>query len=170
MKKIFMMLGIASMITLISSCTSDPCEGKTAIELCSGKGTLADKNGTCVCNCDAGYTGTKCETLISGNYIAVDKLQTVNQTGYNANISISGNMVTIANFTPFFFGGATKSVTGSIDGNIITIPAQNGGVSGGGTIGGTGTVSVTNSVITIKWTGKATISGVDLNWDASWTK
>ena len=72
-----MMLGIASMITLISSCTSDPCEGKTATELCSGKGTLADQNGTCGCNCDEGYTGTKCETELSstmvGTYSNIEK-------------------------------------------------------------------------------------------------
>lgn len=67
MKKIFMMLGIASMMTFISSCTSDPCEGKTATELCSGKGTLADQNGTCGCNCNDGYTGTKCETELSAS-------------------------------------------------------------------------------------------------------
>jgi hypothetical protein len=134
MKKIFMMLGIASMITLISSCTSDPCEGKTATELCSGKGTLADQNGTCGCNCDAGYEGTKCETLTITSLIG-DWNQTssallngqANARSGKTKITQEGsavNRIKITNLNQFFSctnGGVASDVIcyANINGEVI---------------------------------------------------
>jgi len=155
---------------VVSSCTSDPCKDKTATTLCSGKGTTVASGDNCTCSCNAGYTGSDCSKEVAGNYSATDKLSGTGQTPYFPTITITGTVVSINNFTPFFFGGATKTVTGSISGNKITIPASNGGVSGGATIGGTGTITTSGNVVTITWDGKGTISGVDLPWTGTWTK
>jgi hypothetical protein len=53
----------------ISSCSSDPCEGKSATTLCSGKGTLASDGTNCKCNCNTGYEGTSCATETADKYV-----------------------------------------------------------------------------------------------------
>lgn len=169
MKKIILSF-IALGALLVSSCSSDPCKDKTAATLCTNNGTLASDGTNCNCSCNAGFTGSDCSKTVAGNYSATDKLSGTGQSPYFPTITITGSVVSINNFTPFFFGGATKTVTGSISGNKITIPASNGGVTGGGTIGGTGTISVSGNVVTITWDGKGTISSVDLPWTGTWTK
>lgn len=169
MKKIFILM-VAVSALVFTSCTSDPCEGKTATTLCNDNGTPVDSDGNCKCSCNDGFTGDDCSKAVAGSYSATDKLSGTGQTPYFPTITISGSVVTINNFTPFFFGGATKQVTGTISGNSITIPASNGGVSGGGTIGGTGTITSSANVVTITWSGNGTISGVDLPWEGTWTK
>jgi hypothetical protein len=169
MKKIvYSFLALAALV--ISSCSSDPCKDKSATTLCSGKGTLAASGDNCTCNCNAGSVGSDCSKDVAGNYAATDKLSGTGQTPYFPTITITGTVVSINNFTPFFFGGATKTVTGTISGNKITIPASNGGVVGGATIGGTGTITTSGNIVSIAWDGKGTISGVDLTWTATWTK
>jgi hypothetical protein len=169
MKKIiYSFLALGALVT--SSCSSDPCKDKTATTLCTGKGTLAASGDNCTCNCNAGYTGSDCSKEIAGNYAASDKLSGTGQTPYFPTITITGSVVSINNFTPFFFGTATKTVTGTISGNKITIPASNGGVAGGATIGGTGTITTSGNIVSIAWDGKGTISGVDLPWTGTWAK
>jgi hypothetical protein len=169
MKKLFISLVVLGGLAVVG-CTTDPCKDKSATTLCSGKGTLASDGTNCNCNCEAGRVGSDCSKDVAGNYSAADKLSGTGQTPYFPTITIAGSVVTINNFTPFFFAGATKSVTGTISGNKITIPASNGGVVGGGTIGGTGTITVSGATISIAWDGKGTISGVDLPWTGTWTK
>lgn len=169
MKKIFISF-IALGALAISSCSSDPCKDKTGASMCSGNGTPVASGDNCACSCTAGKTGSDCSKDVAGNYSATDKLSGTGQTPYFPTIAISGSVVSITNFTPFFFGGATKTVTGTISGNTITIPASNGGVSGGGTIGGTGTITTSGTVVTITWEGTGTISSVPLAWTGTWTK
>lgn len=172
-----MMLGIASMITLISSCTSDPCEGKTATELCSGKGTLADKNGTCGCNCDAGYEGTKCETetrtKLIGTWTVVRELDNENKEipgdPKNRVITPSNNTINEVIITNFSgISGAT--VNASISGNTITIGNQNFGTQF--TVSGSGQFKslTSNSTIDISYTLKRTSDSKTWIYSGIWQK
>jgi hypothetical protein len=169
MKKIFMMLGIASMITLISSCTSDPCKDKSAIELCSGKGTLADKNGTCGCNCDAGYTGTKCEITVipffignyknSSNYIKNNGSIQTGPANFNTKIEQSGISTTrmkITNSFPvivcdgaddvFFYIELTSASTFKFDESVnCDFKAV-----GSGVLNSNGTISIEYTITNVK--------------------
>lgn len=63
MKKII--LSILTIGTLaITSCTSDPCKDLTATTKCNGKGVLVANGSSCDCQCDAGYSGADCNTLV----------------------------------------------------------------------------------------------------------
>jgi hypothetical protein len=178
MKKIFMMLGIASMITLISSCTSDPCEGKTATELCSGKGTLADQNGTCGCNCDAGYEGTKCETETANKYVGTWKA-TESYTG-NPGGTITPDLVIsktstigtieIKNFSDL---GLTISAEATVSSdNKITLKSKNLTTSFTLT-NGSGTLTTSTSgklVVNISYVITEVSSNKTSTYTGTWTK
>jgi hypothetical protein len=47
----------------ISSCSSDPCKDKSAVD-CKNGGTWVASGSNCNCVCAAGYSGTDCSTLI----------------------------------------------------------------------------------------------------------
>lgn len=82
MKKIIYSV-IALGALVISSCSSDPCEGKSAVTLCSGNGTLAASGSNCACNCNAGFFGTKCDSSLKAVLIA--KGTFINNTNSNSN-------------------------------------------------------------------------------------
>lgn len=90
-KLIYAFLGV--MTLFVFSCTSDPCKDKSAATLCSGKGTLADMNGNCGCNCDAGYTGTDCSVTLSslfpGTYSCTEVGTKSGNSSYTATVSAS---------------------------------------------------------------------------------
>ncbi len=173
MKKLFisfMALGALA----ISSCTSDPCEGKSATTLCSGKGTLASNGTTCGCTCTTGSAGTDCSLTIAGLYTASnDVLGTSTPvTAYTTSISITGTTVLITKFKNGFF---VNSAVGTISGNTITLNSNQEPDNDGYKLNGTGTISSTATQVSIKWA--YTITGpnsagaiVTDNINGTWTK
>jgi hypothetical protein len=178
MKKILMMLGIASMITLISSCTSDPCKDKSAIELCSGKGTLADKNGTCGCNCNDGYTGTKCETELSniaiGTYSVNEKGSNSGDNTYvvNASKGTSAGEILVKPFYGEFVNNVKVVLKNDGSINITDVQPDN---NGNWVTSASGTWTKSNSgklILKIKYTAedRSTSTIFKDNIDGTWTQ
>lgn len=136
--RLFQILGVAAIASLgLASCEVDNCKD---VE-CGTNGTCVD--GTCVC--DAGYTGTNCDTeeraqflanysvsesCTSGNYTYsievgtsstdVTKVIISNFGDYGVDVvaTVNGSSLTIANQT---VGGGTFSGSGQLSGNILTI-------------------------------------------------
>ncbi len=119
MKKI-----ILSIVTLgvlgIMSCTSDPCKDKSATTQCNGKGVLVANGSSCDCQCDAGYTGTDCATLLSsvfvGSYSCVEVGDKSGSSSYVATMTPNTSSVekmNIKNLWNQFVNNANFSISGS---------------------------------------------------------
>jgi hypothetical protein len=120
MKKIFMMLGIASMITLISSCTTDPCEGKTCNS--NGKPVSQTSSSSCICECNAGYTGDNCQNIILSNLVGKYKcVETGPTSTVEFEVEITGVSSDIVFFKNFSDAWSVSSVLGKINGTSISI-------------------------------------------------
>jgi hypothetical protein len=108
------------MITLISSCTSDPCEGKT----CNNNGTPVSQasSSSCACECNTGYTGDNCENIILSNLVGKYECE---ETGPNSTekfeVEITGVSSDIVFFKNFSDAWSVSSVLAKINGTSITI-------------------------------------------------
>lgn len=143
MKKIFILMITVSAL-LFSSCSSDPCEGKTATTLCNDNGIPVDNNGSCECTCNAGYEGADCSILSSskfvGSWTATDMTGGQTVGPYTAAISAgtTTNSVLIGNFS-----NTGDNVNATISGNEVTIANQVLGTEF--TVSGSGTYSTTST-------------------------
>lgn len=134
MKKIFL-----SIVTLgvlgIMSCTSDPCKDKSALTQCNGKGALVANGSSCDCQCDAGYTGTDCNTLVITSAIGTWSQVSTALVGSTPNARTGSttivadvpavSRVKITNLNQFFGcvnGGVTSDVicyANIVNGNLV---------------------------------------------------
>ncbi len=143
-----------------TSCNKDECKDV----VCQNGGTCADG----ICTCAAGYEGTRCEiasaTKFLGNYDVSEQCSISGNVGpYSATISQSSTSavtILLQNFGDF---QATITVSGTVNGNTLTIPQQ---TVSGYTVSGSGTYN--NGVISIPYT----VSGVvnSESCTATWTK
>ncbi|MFN8298743.1 MAG: hypothetical protein U0T75_06520 [Chitinophagales bacterium] len=123
---------------------------------------------SCTKTCDAGYEGTKCDVEIRGKYISnysvTETCQLSGAVGpYTAEITKSSTdilKIFLNNFGDF---SSVISITATVDGNNITIPAQ---TVSGYTINGSGSLS--GNVLSISYTVSA--GGTSETCTATWTK
>jgi hypothetical protein len=171
MKKLIIAI-FATGTLIISSCTTDPCEGKSATTLCSGKGTLVTSGSTCGCNCDVGYEGADCATLtsakFSGSWTALDNDGSSTVGPYTSSIAAgtASGSILIGNFS-----NLGSNVNATVSGNAVTISNQVLGtaytVSGGGTFSKTTTGS---SALAMTYKITQVSSGAVKNYTGTWTK
>jgi len=173
MKKFLLSIVALGALTL-SSCSSDPCEGKSATTLCTGNGTLSSDGTNCNCTCNTGYAGTACNLTLAGIYTANSDIlgTSTSVTPYTSSISISGNTVSITKFKNGFF---VNSAIGTLSGKTITLNTDQQPDNDGYKLNGTGTITSTATQISIKWTYSITgpnASGtiVTDNLTGTWTK
>lgn len=173
MKKLFI-----SILTLgalaISSCSSDPCEGKSAATTCSGNGTLVSGTSSCSCNCSAGYIGSKCDSTLASkiagfSYDGKDTLLVSNQAfSFVSSIASSSipTKIILTNFGGFNSSGTIEAYANTTN-SFATTSDQ---VIGGVTIksGATGTVSSDYSKI--YWTYTSVDANGSVNNRGTWTK
>jgi len=168
--KFFMMIGLIAIVA--SSCSSDPCKDKTAINYCNSHGSPSASGSNCGCSCDVGYWGTSCDKSYSGQYKAqTDLYSSVLQTSYNPSISIitSGSISLVQITASFPYLGGVQSFNGSLSGSTITISDVL--LTNGSKLKGTGVVSNNGTIAQIAWNLTETSSGnVTKTISGTWTK
>lgn len=139
------MLGMLSMVTFMTSCEEDKCEGVT----CQNDGVCID--GTC--DCPDWYTGTNCETATRtkflGDYTGTETCSLGSTVTYNVTAATNADgagFMTFQNMYNVGFNGKAQltgettfdfvSESQSINGSTWTL------VSGSGSIDGT-TITIT---------------------------
>jgi len=120
MKKIiYSFLALGAIV--FSSCSSDPCKDKSATTLCSGKGVLVTNGSNCECSCNAGYTGTDCNTAIMPSLIKVWNNQTSsNNSPFTATTAIAAKGTSVSEIEITDLGAGYKCTNGSTSSLVIT--------------------------------------------------
>lgn len=150
MKNLFSIKTIATavlgfgMMFNFASCTEDVCKDVD----CGANGTADGTGTTCVCNCETGYEGTTCQTLVRAKYLgSFNGNETcANSTDIYAVTIAAGATDVAVTITNLYGAGLITNGTVNAEGGI-TVPSQTFGT---GTI--SGSVTRTGGVTTIAFT------------------
>ena len=142
----------------VQSCKKDdPCDGID----CQNGGSCSDGS----CSCPTGYEGSLCETKASAKFVGTYKLNESCPSGsivdYPTSIGASStapNKILITGFGNLSCGAGDLIVTATVNGNDITVDANQPFCSGVLTVNsGSGTLSASGNSLTISYS--YTVSG-----------
>ena len=170
-KSLFFAAFLLGSISLgIQSCTKDPCENV----VCQNGGVSEADGEDCLCDCEIGYEGDRCETEERAKFLATYTVSERQNLGtpysFTASIvSVSADVTKVA-LTGFSDGLFASPIIATISGTSIIIANQDPD-SDGYIVSGSGTIS--NTTITLQFTitgddGSGNI--VTDDYQSQWTK
>lgn len=137
-----MLLSLGAVFTFVS-CEDDPCEDVTCVN-----GTPTESNGSCSCDCDAGYEGTDCSTVSRDKFIGTYNISDDCLTsGYSNSVSAGSSIdkVVFSNLGNF---STAAVVVATVDGNSLEVSGFTDGAGRDWTASGT----LSGSTLTLTYT------------------
>ncbi len=154
----------------LQSCTKDPCENV----VCQNGGVSEADGEECVCECDLGYEGDRCETEERAKFLATYTVSERQNSGvpysFTAGIVPLSSDVRKVALTGFSDGLFASPIIATISGTSISIANQDPD-SDGYFVEGSGTIL--NDVINLSFTIRGDDGSGNIvtdNYQSQWTK